>query len=661
MLRYTLLNFEKQRDAPRLFKIPLLARGIPVHTFIYLGTCRLSVDPAYPARGGTGLSRHTPDKRPLKYHHYSYMGNIMNGFKFKITENKVIIKSKGRMCDTTEELLSSDLFLQFLHITVSRLRERKSPLLGILGDENPSDTVIAQLRDTLQLLGRMSADYVQKVDTDSNIFFRNPLLLNDFIEYMYNFWRSYDRFIICESAGDSMKKRPYRTFNETIEQLTHLVRAAYRDIQENITDRHPNVYRQVPAGAEVAAIAHPMRLVSQEYPYDRLNKVPVIRQILLNPPLVLNPPMNKRTGRFMKIDKNPLHHSEIIPAQWLCYPAKIGSLFILIYFHEKFFELGFSLCNLFELADEATLKEKPDAVYAFGVPGNSLEALSEFPTVFYEDSANDLIVAAVPDKDEFGYFGYLKKMVLTLHNIRMMRRGRLPFHGAMVNILLHDDKEATVLIVGDTGAGKSETLEALRLLGRDAIRDLSIIADDMGSLEIDQQGAVIGYGTEIGAFLRLDDLQPGYAFGQIDRAVFMSPSQVNARVVLPVSSFDTIIKGHLVDYVLYANNYEEIDNDHPVIDHFTDSEQALHVFREGAVMSKGTTSATGLVHSYFANIFGPPQYKDLHEQLAEQYFKRFFDAGIFVGQMRTRLGIPGHEMSGPEQAARELLNVISNR
>ena len=38
-------------------------------------------------------------------------------------------------------------------------------------------------------------------------------------------------------------------------------------------------------------------------------------------------------------------------------------------------------------------------------------------------------------------------------------------------------------------------------------------------------------------------------------------------------------------------------------------EWALDIFREGAVMSKGTTTSSGLVHSYFANIFGPPEYK----------------------------------------------------
>ena len=32
----------------------------------------------------------------------------------------------------------------------------------------------------------------------------------------------------------------------------------------------------------------------------------------------------------------------------------------------------------------------------------------------------------------------------------------------------------------------------------------------MGSLDMDEEGNIIGYGTEIGAFVRLDDLQPGF-------------------------------------------------------------------------------------------------------------------------------------------------------
>jgi hypothetical protein len=156
----------------------------------------------------------------------------------------------------------------------------------------------------------------------------------------------------------------------------------------------------------------------------------------------------------------------------------------------------------------------------------------------------------------------------------------------------------------------------------------------------------------------LDDLQKGYALGQIDRTIIMNPDQVNARVVLPVTKYKNVIKGFDIDFILYANNYDSVDQDHPVIEQFKNSEIALDVFRSGAVMSKGTTTTTGLTHSYFANIFGPPQYRDLHEEIAQKYFDQFFLKGIFVGEMRTQLGISGKEYSGPEESARALLDML---
>ena len=87
-------------------------------------------------------------------------------------------------------------------------------------------------------------------------------------------------------------------------------------------------------------------------------------------------------------------------------------------------------------------------------------------------------------------------------------------------------------------------------------------------------------------------------------------------------------------------------------------ESALRVFRDGAAMAEGTTTATGLGHSYFANISGPSQYRDLHEKLAERTFEAAFRAGIFVGQLRTRLALPGFGMDGPAEAAGALLRKI---
>ncbi len=575
-----------------------------------------------------------------------------------IIGNKVVLNIRERMCETAEEMLASDKFRLVIDHCLNNLRSKNSPLLEFFGGCTADEDCVSDLVKTLSLLVKYESSVVPHIFDKSKIFLKDLDKLAGFVEYLYDYWRHFDRFIINDSEGDRLDKRPYRTFNETIEQLTHLIRTVYRHIQENITGSHPSVYRQVPAGAEMAVISLPKDIAYLGENYKKLNSVPVIRQMLIYPPLVIQQPMNKRTGDFKKIDKNPVDLVNLTPDEWLCYPAKVGKLLIMVYFHIEFFELGFSMCNLFELANDSDLEKKPDALFIYGVPGNVIDGLAKYSTVFYDDDDNKIFVGAIPNRPEFAYFGYLKKMILTLHNAIVIKMGNMPFHGAMVKILLQGNKEATILMMGDTGAGKSETLEAFRVLAEKYIRELTIIADDMGSIELDQEGCPIGFGTEIGAFLRLDDLQPGYAFGHLDRSIIFNPSQVNARIVFPVTKFDTVIAGHKIDYILYANNFEEIDDEHPVIEKFTSPEWAIDVFSEGAVMSKGTTTSSGLVHSYFANIFGPPEYKETHDKIAGKYFVSFFKNDVFVGQMRTRLGIPGYESNGPKEAAMALLRII---
>jgi hypothetical protein len=579
---------------------------------------------------------------------------------YQILDNKIILRVPDRICESAEELFDSELFRGIVTAGIEKLKRRNSLLLDVFGKKNVGEQEIATFIEAIRFLVKMPANLVPNVVPGADVLLKNPSLFNDLVEYLYNFWRSFDRFLIADQGSRQADKRPYRTFNDTIGQLTILVRGVYRDIQENATGQHPRIYRQVAAGAEVSTIAV-TRKVPLPPEYQALCKVPVIRQMLIYPPLILTPPMNKRSGRFERVASNPLAGLEFKPEDWLCYPAKVGELVIHIYFHNRFAELGHALCNLFQLAEDEDLERQPDAVYAYGVPESAVAHFKEGQTVFFDDEKNNIFSAAVPLKNEFGYFGYLKKMVLTLHNVIMMKRGLMPFHGALVRIILKGDIDRTILFMGDTGAGKSETLEVFRELGEEYIQDLIIVADDMGSLWIDKRGRILGYGTEIGAFLRLDDLQPGYALGQIDRAIIMSPNQVNARIIIPVTSYQEVVKGEPVDYILYANNYDVIDDDHPIIERFSDIDRALSVFREGTAMSKGTTTSTGLVHSYFANVFGPAQYKDMHEPIARRYFEQSFKSGVFVGQVRTRLGLAGWERKGPEEAAKELLKLIQGK
>jgi hypothetical protein len=586
----------------------------------------------------------------------------MENGSFRTIDDQVVMRLRDRICDTSERMLTSELFLRVLKQYIAGLSKKQSRLLNIFPNPRAiTDDDIHMLVDALRYLIKLPVDLIPRIIPGSEVFFANKELFFEFIEKFYNYWRHLHRLIICDSAGDSFDQRPYRTFNGTLETLMHVVRSTYRDIQENVSGKHPRIYRQVAAGAQVGAIALPKDIPYPSALYKKLNNISVIRQVLIYPPMIFDSTNNKRKGVFERVYQNPVSNLDINKDDWLCYPAKVGPLLIMTYFHVELFELGFAMSNLFEVANDEDLKKKPDAIYMYGTPDSMMPISNTSDTIFFDDEENDILTSTIPLRDEFGYFGYLKKMILTLHNIKIMKIGRLPFHGAMFNITVRDKGSYTVMIIGDSGAGKSESLEALRTIAGDDIEDITIIADDMGSIDIDPKtGNILGYGTETGAFVRMDDLQPGYAFGQIDRAIIMNASQVNARVVLPVTTYDEVMRGYPVDFVLYANNYETVDEEHPTIERFDNDKAALDVFQEGRVMSKGTTATSGVVQNYFANIFGPPQYHDVHHELAKKYFKQFFKKGLFVGQFRTQLGIQGKEHSGPEDAARHLLDLLKS-
>ncbi|MBN1282274.1 MAG: hypothetical protein JXA24_00695 [Proteobacteria bacterium] len=57
-----------------------------------------------------------------------------------------------------------------------------------------------------------------------------------------------------------------------------------------------------------------------------------------------------------------------------------------------------------------------------------------------------------------------------------------------------------------------------------------------------------------------------------------------------------------------------------------------------------------------------PEFKGaMHEPIAQRTFDAAFKSGVRVGQLRTRLGIPGCETTGPEEAASALLDIMKGR
>ena len=462
------------------------------------------------------------------------------------------------------------------------------------------------------------------------------ILLN---EDLYNYWRKINRCCLLFDEKDLV---------ETSELLNGLIISFYRNIQQTLMNTNFLVYRQLPAGfnALFSVINYDVPLNSC---YRKLHGIPHIVQALLKPPLILKTKSNTRTDFFKETRTNILSNINMKSDEYCCYPIYVGKLKAYVYCHLSFLHHLISLSNLFEPIPRKVFESsKPDLICLFGVESK------KFDGMIYHDKKNEIYVGCIDRIDKNDYFGYMKKMLLTLHNLASIDDKKLPIHGAMVNIITSSGQEKNIVVIGDSGAGKSETLEALRVVASSKIKHISVIFDDMG-IFYEEHGNIVASGTEIGAFVRLDDLEDDYVYQELDRAIFINPNQKNARVVLPISNYQYVIKSYPIHMVLYANNYSKTNKE---IEFYSSLDDALMEFINGKRLAKGTTSEIGMTKSFFANPFGPLQRKKQTLLMIQEIFGKLYSEKIPIGTIYTKLGLKGYEIKGPQSVAQKLMDFL---
>ena len=427
-----------------------------------------------------------------------------------------------------------------------------------------------------------------------------------------------------------------------------LLLRTYRLFEEKLMGRPNLVYRQVQAGTNACFSIHTLDKVWADE-YAALQDIPMIDTVMLRTPMILHPKSSKRTGMFTEIDTQPMTYFKKGESNWFCYPCKVGALLCFVYFNSKYMSSALSMANLFELATKEESAQKPDLVVIFGNDdGNDA-------TNFYYDEANDIWVGCISDNPRIEYFGYLKKMCLTLHNLAQMKKGWLPIHGAFVNIYLKDGTKKGIMLMGDSGAGKSESIEALKAAAGDMIREVEVVFDDMGTIHL-EDGVPYGQGTEIGAFIRLDDLDPGTPYRDMDRSIFMAPENPNSRMIQPAVPYRVVVHNHKIDLFAYANNYtNEFGLKKLTVQEVKDT------CKLGKRMALGTTQEVGISTTYFANPFGPMQKQELCEPIIDTMFQALEDNGVFVGEIYTHLGFDKSNRKGLNIAAQQLLEFIQKK
>jgi energy-coupling factor transporter ATP-binding protein EcfA2 len=234
----------------------------------------------------------------------------------------------------------------------------------------------------------------------------------------------------------------------------------------------------------------------------------------------------------------------------------------------------------------------------------------------------------------------------------MIERKLLPIHGAGVKIRMNG-RVKNLFLLGDSGAGKSETLETIRSLYGDDYQ-VDTIFDDMGTFHL-LDGKVYASGTEIGAFVRLDDLDQGYSLRSADRAVYLNIDEANSRVVIPIEDFEMTYTLHPVDCLLLADNYTDNQKG---ITLYSNPQEAMADFIAGKRMAMNTTSEKGLVSTFFANPFGPMQKEKEVRTFLPDYFNALFKNNVPVGKIYTRLSLDRKE--GPVNGAKSLIELFKN-
>lgn len=534
---------------------------------------------------------------------------------------------------TSTELLTSKTFKEIVDNYIYEQKKKQTDVYEFI-KLNFGNNQSEQLTNLCQLLLKTSYIELQK----SFEYLSNKQVLLKIADGLYDQWRKNQRYVLLE---DSLTNDRYELL-EAIDRFSRLVISTYRDVYENNLGTSQRIYRELPSGANAGFL---ITKTTFDLPNElsAFNNSFYIKSMMIKPPFLVHTKSNTRKGVF-KEKNNPI--TKIDSNNYLSIGVKIGGSLGLCYISKKYLDYVIGIGNLFELAtpDEAN-KEKPEFYMIFGYEDEHIKEC------YYYKLNDGTYVGVCPDTPEIDYFGYVKKMILTLHNLNRINNNELPIHGAGIKIKKTDGTSIVFAILGDSGAGKSETLEALKSLNYDEIADVVTLFDDMGTM-VNINGKLYIKGTETGAFVRLDDLDKSYSIKSIDRAIYFNPESINSRLVIPMSTYLESSTLYPIDAFLLADNYSEGET----LIKYTDKEKAIADFIEGKRMTMQTTSEKGIVSTFFANPFGPVQEEEKTRKIIESFFEILYKTNVKVLRIRTRLSYERKE--GPEKAAKEIYNEL---
>ncbi|MCI1735337.1 MAG: hypothetical protein LKM30_06355 [Bacilli bacterium] len=537
-----------------------------------------------------------------------------------------------------EEIVSSPIMAQMTQEYLTNIKTTDPSLALIItktfGEKDPAKGLIGFYKRLLK------EDY-RAIKEEYFPFTLEKVRPLDTLDAIYDVWRKKERYAYIDRGENDITSFEFLSLTD---HFSEAIIMGYRTIYENILGGEQTVYRQLPSGINAGFILNSFSDMTLPKDLSFLKATKAIEALAIRPPFICSSKENTRTGVFFEKDAR-LEKGHYNPEDFYLSCILIKGQVGYIYVHKEYLSFLVALGNLFEMVKPEAIKgTKPGFIVVFGADCDS------DLTYYYKDEG--VYVGLVPAKGHIAYFGYLKKIVLTLHNLSQIDQGRLPIHGAGIEVTMNDGKIYNVVILGDSGAGKSETIEALRKEGKGRVEEIKTIFDDMGTFVM-RDDEVMCLGTETGAFVRLDDLDKGYSLKSVDRAIYINTEKVNSRVVIPIETYSMTKTFHRVDVFLLADNFTD---DLSGLIPYPDEKVAIAEFIKGERVAKGTTSEKGKVSTFFANPFGPLQREKDCEPLIQFFFDKLYEEKVYVGRLYTRLSID--PVNGPLSGAKGLFGLL---
>ncbi|MDR1334012.1 MAG: hypothetical protein LBJ71_02220, partial [Holosporaceae bacterium] len=290
--------------------------------------------------------------------------------EFSVNRNSIKINFSKKYCRTSAELLDSGGFHRILELYLKKLYRKNTEIYRYIASkftnagsrvsgERAAASIAKNVIELFKLLIVFDLEEVKKYDS-TNIFSRKDLLL-EFVEDLYNFWRSFERYALIINK-DKETAVQQTNFFSNMSDFTNLVLTTYRKVTETLMLSRFKVYRQLTAGVNIGlTISRTAWNAPVGSCYKKLARIDFVKTVILQPPFFVYTKQNTRKGLFSEVSKNPLEEVEFSAGEWLCYPVKIGDYLAFVYFNIDFMAQGVTLANLFEIASVSEYKNhKPD-------------------------------------------------------------------------------------------------------------------------------------------------------------------------------------------------------------------------------------------------------------------------------------------------------------